>query len=247
MVQIMERSETSVEAPVPIAAPRGDFGPENEFAYRPVPVLAVAGLVVSLISTIAIFVWLALPLCLVGFALSAIALFVIRRSRGAYGGTIVAVCGMVMSLLCLGGGIALQIHTYQTEVPEGYARTSFVQDIAGKPLVPQGATADVHPDVKALDGQQIFLKGYIYQTGQLHNLTNFLFVKDNEDCCFGADPAITDRVGVFMKDGNAIDYVGGKVAVAGTFRINPEFSNASKLEPLYIIDCEIFSSRVSDF
>ena len=247
MVHTMEMPESSLDKVPSPSNPRQNLDLENEFSYRPVPVLAAAGLVVSLISSIAVVVWLALPICLVGFLLSAIGLWIIRRSLGGYGGIGVAVSGMALSTLFFVGGIAFQVFAFQTEVPEGYQRKNFVSDIAQKPLVPTGLSADIHPDVKALDGQQIFLKGYIYQTERVQNLTSFLFVKDNQDCCFGANPAITDRIGVIMKEGQGIDYVAGKVAVAGTFRINPDFSNGSNLEPLYIIDADIFTSRVSDF
>ncbi|TWT58674.1 hypothetical protein KOR42_20560 [Thalassoglobus neptunius] len=248
MIQVMESPE--VEAGETSNVP-SDFGVGadgfNEFNYRPVPVIAVSGLVVALLSFIGVFVWLALPLCLIGLVLSVAAIVVIRRSKGAYGGTFVAASGVILSTLFFAGGIALQIYIYQTEVPDGYTRVSFVKDIADKPLVPQGEVADVHPDVKSLDGKKVFLKGYIYQTGKMKDLHSFLFVKDNQDCCFGANPAVTDRVGVVMQDGNSIDYVGGKVAIAGTFRINNEFTNTDQLEPLYILDGELFTTRVSDF
>lgn len=247
MVQTIEMPESALEqspAPEPLRRP---YDLEGDFSYHPVPVLAAAGLVVSLISSIAIFVWLALPLCLVGFLLSTLGLWMIRRSKGAYGGTKVAISGMVFAMLFFVGGIAFQIYAFQTEVPEGYQRKSFVADIADKLPLPKGLSFEIHPDVAALDGQRVFIKGYIYQTERVHNLQEFLFVKDNQSCCFGANPAITDRIGVVMKDGEGIDYVAGKVAVAGTFRINKNFTGAAGMEPLYILDADIFTSRVSDF
>lgn len=219
---------------------------ENEFSYRPVPVIAVVGLVMALLSSIALFVWLAIPLCLVGLVLSTLALFVIRRNRSIYSGTMVAVSGMLLSAIFMAGGVGYQVYTYQTEVPEGFQRVDFVKEISDKGFVVENGQTTIHPDVLELEGKEIFLKGYIYQTGRLEGLGSFLLVKDNQSCCFGADPAITDRVGVVMQQGKEISYKAGKVAVAGKFRLNKNFTNEDK-EPLYIVDGEFFTSRVSDF
>jgi hypothetical protein len=219
----------------------------QEFSYRPVPVVAVIGLVLALLSSLGIFVWLVMPLCLVAFVISALSLWVIRRSDGAYGGTMVASSGVILSLLFLASGIGLQVYMYQTEVPEGYQRVSFVRDISDKKVVVEDGQMRPPAEVAELEGKNVFLKGYIYQTKQTENLNSFLFVKDNASCCFGANPEIWDRLGVVMKDGKTINYHAGKVAVAGTFRINPDFDPNGQLEPLYIIEADQFTTRVSDF
>lgn len=219
----------------------------QEFSYRPVPVVAVMGLVLSLLSFIGIFIWLAMPLCLVAFVVSLLGLWVIRRSEGAFGGTMVAVSGIVLSLLFFASGIGLQVYMYQTEVPEGYERVSFVRDISDKKVVVENGMMSPPAEVAELEGKSVFLKGYIYQTKETENLQSFLFVKDNASCCFGANPEIWDRLGVVMKDGKGIRYHAGKVAVAGTFRVNPDFDPNGQLEPLYIIEADRFTTRVSDF
>lgn len=219
----------------------------NEFQYRPVPVMAVVGLSMALVSSIAVFVWLVLPVCLIALLVSTWALVKIQRSSGAYGGTGVAVGGMVLSLAFFAGGIGFQVYAYQTEVPDGYERISFIKDISAKGFVEEEGVSRPHPDVEALDGKKVFLKGYIYQTGRTKDLGAFLMVKDNQDCCFGANPALTDRVGVVMQDGKTIDYRAGKVAIAGTFRLNTEFDPAIDMDVVYIVDGEVFSTRVSDF
>jgi hypothetical protein len=219
----------------------------NEFAYRPVPVVAVAGLSLALISSIGVFVWLVLPFCLIALFLSTWALVKVRSSGGAYGGQGVSLAGMALSFAFFSGGIGFQVYAYQTEVPEGYERISFIQDISAKGFVEEDGVTRPHPDIEALDGKQVFLKGYIYQTGRTKDLGAFLMVKDNQDCCFGANPALTDRVGVVMQDGKTIDYRAGKVAIAGTFRLNTEFNPGIDMDVVYIVEGETFSSRVSDF
>ncbi|MCA8999945.1 MAG: hypothetical protein KDA80_23315 [Planctomycetaceae bacterium] len=218
-----------------------------EFSYRPVPTIATVGLVLSLLSATAIVVWMAMPLCLIALVASAVGLYVIKTSGNAYSGTGVATAGILLSLLFLGGGIAFQVYTYRTEVPQGYERISFLHDLSEKGFVFEDGVMRPHPDIAALDGKKVFLKGYIYQTQKMEDLGSFLFVKDNGDCCFGAQPAIEDRLGVVMEEGKEIDYHAGKVAVAGTFKLNKKYDPQSNLEPIFMIDGELFSTRVSDF
>lgn len=219
----------------------------NDFNYHPVPVLAVVGLVLAVISSTALFVWLLLPLCLLALLLSGLGMWMIRRSDGSYGGTGVALSGMFLSLVFFMGGIAFQVYAYQTEVPAGYERISFVRDISDKRINTVDGKLTPPPDVAAFDGKKIFLKGYIYQTKQTQGLHSFLFVKDNASCCFGANPEVWDRLGVVMDGDKTINYHAGKVAVAGTFRVNPKFDPNGELEPLYIVTADQFTTRVSDF
>ena len=219
----------------------------NDFSYRPVPVLAAAGLVLALLSSVAVLIWLVLPLCLLAFFISGLGLLTIRRSKGSYGGTGVAVSGLFLSTAFFLGGIGFQVYTYRTEVPPGYERISFVKDISDKRMRLEDGKISPPPEVAAFDGQKVFLKGYIYQTKQTTGLHSFLFVKDNASCCFGANPELWDRLGVVMAGDKTINYHAGKVAVAGTFRINPKFDPNGELEPIYIVTADQFTTRVSDF
>lgn len=219
----------------------------NDFGYHPVPVLAVVGLVLAVLSAAAVFIWLVLPLCLLAFLLSGLGLWMIQRSKGTYGGRGVAIAGLFLSLTFFLGGIGFQVYAYQTEVPEGYERVSFTKDISDKRMRMEDGKISPPPDVAAYDGKKVFLKGYIYQTKQTTGLHSFLFVKDNASCCFGANPELWDRLGVVMEGDKTINYHAGKVAVAGTFRINPKFDPNGELEPIYIITADKFTTRVSDF
>ncbi|MBT5019168.1 MAG: hypothetical protein HON04_10520 [Planctomicrobium sp.] len=248
MVQTLEQVVESDPPEVTSSTPQiqREFYDADTFSYRTVPVIAVVGLVISLLSAMSIFIWIALPLCAIGLIVSTLSFFVIRRNRDIYSGTMVALSGMLLSASFLISGVSYQVYTYQTEVPEGYERISFVNDISDKGIITQNGYQTIHPDIAKLDGKKIFLKGYIYQTGKLRDLESFLLVKDNQSCCFGATPAIIDRMGVVMDPDKAIDYKAGKVGVAGTFRLNKEFTN-DELEPLFMLDSMYFTSRVSDF
>lgn len=219
----------------------------GEFQYRPVPMIAVVGVFLALLSSTGIFMWMALPLCLVALVTSIVGLLTIRGSGEAYSGTGVAFSGILLSAGFFAGGIFYQIHSYRTEVPEGYERVSFIKDLAEKGFVEQDGIMTVHPDIAALDGKKVFLKGYIYQTGKLEDLQAFLFVKDNQSCCFGANPALQDRLGVVMQEGKSINYHAGKVAIAGTFRLNEKYDPTANLDPIFMIDGDLFTTRISDF
>lgn len=219
----------------------------SEFNYRPVPVLAVLGLVLAILSGAGIFIWMVLPLCLLAILTSTLGYWTIRHSGGNYSGSFIALSGMILGTTFFLGGIGLQVYMYKTEVPEGYERLSFTKDISEKEVQTENGAVKPHPEVASLEGKKVFLKGYIYQTGQLKDIGAFLLVKDNQDCCFGGKPKLWDRLGVVMQDGKTIDYRAGKVAIAGTFRLNPKFAGDNELEPIYIVEGDHFSSRVSDF
>ncbi|HWL09921.1 MAG TPA: hypothetical protein VNQ76_16055 [Planctomicrobium sp.] len=244
-----ESSETPAVATASVRHHSEDFrsADYSEFSYRPVPVLAVVGLVLAIISGAGVFIWMVLPLCLLAILTSTLGLWTIRHCPEGYSGTGVALGGMFLGTAFFLGGIGLQVYTYQTEVPEGYERLSFAGDISEKEILTENGEMKPHPEIAALEGKKIFLKGYIYQTGQLKDIGAFLLVKDNQDCCFGGKPKLWDRLGVVMQDGKTIDYRAGKVAIAGTFRLNPKFQGNDELEPIYIVEGDHFSGRVSDF
>ena len=67
--------------------------------------------------------------------------------------------GLVLSLLFLIGGVSYGGYVYATEVPDGYTRISF-NTMKPDELQERGGVA-VPPDIAALEGQKIFIKGYI--------------------------------------------------------------------------------------
>jgi hypothetical protein len=233
-------------APVPFK-PRGGNEDFSEFNYRPVPMVAVAGFALALISFGGIFIWLALPLCLVAAIVCLMALVSIRRSNGEFGGGWLSATGLLLSIAFFVSGITWQVYAYQTELPEGFQRVSFVNDISAKEFIQTERGMDVHPDVRALEGKKVFLKGFMYPTQTFVGLQTFLLIKDNNQCCFGGKPAIQDRLGVVFDEGVTADYYAGRVSIAGTFQINPKFDGSDDLMPLYMVKAERFYKAKSDF
>ena len=71
--------------------------------------------------------------------------------------------------------------------------------------------------VKALDGKEITLSGYMRPSFKASGLKGFIFVRDDKECCFGPQAAIYDCVRVKLKKGDTTDYLVRPFKVRGKF------------------------------
>ncbi|HEX6986205.1 MAG TPA: hypothetical protein VF170_12565, partial [Planctomycetaceae bacterium] len=200
----------------------GSAAPPDEprtFDYRPVPVSAPVAVFFGICSLLAFLHETGVPVALIGLFVSAWSLLKIRRSAGEYGGKWLAVTGLLLSAASLVGGTTFHSIAYATEVPEGHRRLNFTQDISWKGLVVENGRITAPPEVAALDGKKIFLKGYMFPMRLTEGLPAFVFCRDSGDCCFGGTPKTEDMIYVRMAEGQATDYYAGLVSVAGTFRL----------------------------
>ncbi len=82
-------------------------------------------------------------------------------------------------------------------------------------------TRDLLPKrVTSLAGAAIRIRGYILPSFQQTGLTQFVLVRDNQECCFGPGAALYDCIVVRMRPGKTADFSIRPVAVAGTFRLD---------------------------
>jgi hypothetical protein len=220
--------------------------PDEEFMYRPVSSMAVCSLVLGLLSLLGIFLWMVIPVGLLAVLLGGIAILSIRRLKGEYTGTGVAITGILFGTVTMAAGTAVQVHAFRNEVPPGYTRVSFNKDISAKEFVTDRHGDKPHPDVEALVGKRLFFKGFVYPTDQMEGLTSFLLLKDSKECCFGGKPDVKDKVACILQNGKTVNYTPGRVSVSGTFRINPKY-NHQESESLYILETDIVTSSKSDF
>ena len=209
----------------------------NEFGYRPVPLLAPLSFFLGLLSALGFLGLLVVPIGLVGIVVGAVCILRLRKFRGEYGGMWLAVSGFLMSLVFFASSAGIWAYGYRTEVPEGYRRLNFTEDVSNKGFVVVKGNPDIfNPDVKALDGQKVFIKGYMYPTNETRNLKTFLLVKDNAQCCFGGNPKINDMILVTMKTAKGADYHQGLLmSVGGVFHCQKSTGPAG-LTPVYAID-----------
>ncbi len=232
-----------------LSAP-ADLANRGEFEYRALNIGAVASLVFGLLSAMVLFAGrdtfesavLLTPLPLIGIVLGVRALQRIKDNPEQYSGRTPAVAGVVLSAAFLLGGLAFAGYVRATEVPDGYARTSFADfkpdeiDVRGSHIVP--------PDVAALDGQKVFIKGYIRpdstNNGLRFNIKKFLLVRDNNQCCFGDMSAVQyfDQMEVRLKGDLTVDYSPGLFRMGGTLRVDPRNAAYGSGKTVYRLEAD---------
>jgi hypothetical protein len=100
-------------------------------------------------------------------------------------------------------------------------------------------TRDLLPQrVTALERQPVRIRGYILPSFQQTGLTQFVLVRDNQECCFGPGAALHDCVVVRMRPGKTANFSIRPVAVAGTFRVDELRGPDGKHLAIYALDGE---------
>lgn len=157
----------------------------------------------------------------------------------------VALTGVVLSTISLVGGIGYAGYVHATEVPDGYSRTSFVEFRPDE--VEERGGKIVPPDVEKLHEQKVFIKGYmrpgthVSKSGNpvRHNVSRFLLVRDNNQCCFGDISTVKyyDQVLVELAGNKLTDYSSRMFRIGGTLRVIPQ--NAKRMgQPVYTLEAD---------
>lgn len=219
---------------------------EFDLSYRPVPATAPVALFLGVCSALCLVSVLAFVFCLVGLGVGAAAMLKIRGSRGEYGGKWLATSGTVLSVLFLFGGVGWHSYLFATEVPEGFERVTFRSDISEKGFVNQNGQVGPHPDVAALDGQKVFLKGYMYPEEKQEGIRSFILVKDSGQCCYGGNPDLKDMIQVQIANPEGVKLDTGLVSVAGVFHLK-DFTKGGQLMPVYELEATYFSLAKTSF
>jgi hypothetical protein len=222
----------------------------DEFEYRPMSTGAIASLVFGLLSTIIFFAarndfqdsLLLTPFPLIGLALGIRAIWTMRANPDQFTGARFAQAGTALSVISLVGGLSFAGYVYATEVPPGYTRTSFLElkpdevDLRGNHNVP--------PEIAALDGKKVFIKGYIRpdstNNGYSKNISAFLLVRDSNNCCFGDLSTVKyfDQMLVQMQGKDRVDYSTGLFRLGGTFRVLPQNARDRAEGPAFILEAD---------
>lgn len=208
---------------------------EEEFTYRPMPVLAPLTLFFGVCSIAGLITVAGLAVGFVGLLLGEICLWQIRKSEGELSGRTLTRIGVALAALFVVLGGSYHGFVYATEVPDGYERVSF-NWLSKKAITFEDGSLKLDPEVDAIDGKQVYIKGYMYPTGQLNGLTRFLLLKDTGQCCFGGQPKMTDMIVVEFKNGMTVDHREMQlVGVAGTFHAK-QVMQSGELTSIYAID-----------
>jgi hypothetical protein len=207
-----------------------DVNTTDAIEYRTVPSSAVAGLVLGLFSAVTLIAGttslqsclLLTPIPVVGFFVSMQSLAKIRRDPNSYTGAQVAIAGAICSIFFLIVGVSYGAYVHFTEVPPNHTRISF-QEMRPDP-VQERAGVIVPPEIMALDGKRVFIKGYMRPPDVRTGIDQFLLVRDNNQCCFGDISTVKyfDRIVVNLHDKVRLTYSENLFAIGGVLRIAPQ-------------------------
>lgn len=232
--EIEETHETAQPSstPGPISSPA-----DNEFNYRPVTPLAPIALFFGLCSAAGFLAWEALAVAAMGLLIGAVAVWRIRGSRGELGGGMLAKIGLVLSAISLIGGSTWLTYQYVAELPEGHQRVSFNWFSRQPPTVVNGHM-QLDEDILALDGKDVFIKGYMYPGRLTQGIDKFVLVKDSGTCCFGGQPKIEDMILVELQDDLKVDLRAQTtpIGIGGKLRLDNRVRVADGLTPIYTLE-----------
>ncbi len=180
------------------------------------------------------------PIPIAGLLLSLTGLSAVRKSPEAYTGGGIAATGAMLSACFLIFGVGYSGYVYATEVPDGYQRISF---LALKPQQEDlAAQRAIRNDVAALQGQPVFIKGYIRpdSTSVRTGMKRFLLVRDNLQCCFGPADQVEffDQMEVELQEGLTADYSERLFSVAGELAINPQNLSLGSPSPVFSLKAD---------
>jgi hypothetical protein len=193
---------------------------ERYQAYKAISALAVASLGMGILSVLTFVQWVFGMVPLVGIVLGLLALRQVRTRAHELTGLPLALGGIILSATLLPAGWAWLYYVYATEVPPGHVRINY-------DLLKPASNDEPFPPPSALqlDGQKVFLKGYMFPSNKQQNLKEFTLCRDNAECCFGGQPKPWDMVRVVMKDPPHADYTTWQRKVAGVLKVKvPDFS-----------------------
>jgi hypothetical protein len=218
-------------------------GEDDTLQYRALHTGALIGLVLGLLSVFVLITatnsfvgcLMVAPIPIVGIVVSLRALGTIRRHPEQYAGGILAQLGLLFSVVFLMTGVAYGAYVYVTELPDGYERISF-GTMKPDELQERSGIA-IPPELAALNGKKIFIKGYIRPGSSTTrtNINRFLLVRDNNQCCFGDITKLKyyDQMEVQITNSNTVSDNLSVLRMGGILEVHPENLEKGPLQPVY--------------
>ena len=93
--------------------------------------------------------------------------------------------------------------------------------------------SDHCPLAMELNGQQVFVKGYVYPDGQRYNIKRFVLVADLGTCCFGGQPKLTHMIEVTLRDPHRVEYSYHKLGLGGVLHVDTRLKPLTGLGGVY--------------
>jgi hypothetical protein len=226
-----EKMATEIEASRPAGTTLRSFDEETE-QFRSVSRAAIASIILAVLGSVGYFMPPMLGLLLLGLVAGVVGYFNTVRFPDEITGRKLAIVG---ALLCAGLFVsftAMHIHTYLTEVPEGYQRLIWAE--LQPPRKDRNAT--VSERSLELDKAKVFMKGYVMQPkgSRKSNLKSFILVRDLGTCCFGdANPKPTHIVKVELPAGKTTDWNMNVRKLTGTFHVDSTLQPTEDVPGVY--------------
>ena len=190
---------------------------ERYQSYKAVSALAVASLGLGILSVLAFFEWVFALVPLLAMMLGFLALRQIQSRSRELTGLPAATAGIILSTVMLPAGWGWLYYVYATEVPPDHVRITY--DLF-KPSIEELERNEFPPPAaKNLDGQRVFLKGYMFPGASSREMKEFTLCRDSGECCFGGQPKPWDMVRVVMKNPARAEYMTWQRKVAGVLRV----------------------------
>jgi hypothetical protein len=222
--------------------------PEDDLQYKALHTGALIAFVLGLLSVCVVitaansleYMLMVVPIPVAGMFFALRALGKIRENPDQYTGLGLAKAGLTLSVAFLVAGVAYGGYVYATEVPDGYQRVSF---IGMKPdEIQERGGVVVPPEIAALEGQKVFIKGYIRPDSITvpRGIDRFLLVRDNNQCCFGDLSKIKyyDQIDVAMTGDNRVDYSQGVIRIGGILHIEPDNVATGNRSPVFSLKAD---------
>lgn len=210
-------------------------GTEDFSQYRALSATAVIALLIGVFSIVAMLpdYWLPKAVPAIGIVLAAASMLRIRLRSDELSGMRPAAIGLGLSAFFLVAGSAYSVYSEIAAVPDGYRPITY--DLL-KPTDDRPNSAPA--TAQALNGERVFIKGYMLQTDHESGITRFVLCRDSGDCCFGGNPPLSDMIYVRLKDPLQARFNGRLRHLAGTFRVAGSHSTEVKKSVLYALDAD---------
>ena len=242
--QVLDAPMSEVTVPESVKSAWSGQSGFDDFDYTPVSPWGPVSLVLGISSLTGFLGLWGLGLAAVGILIGLAAVIRIWSDRAVVRGMWFAVIGLLLSTSSLTFGSMKMVHDYRTECPPGYLRVNFPNEISKHEFAYYGGARRLAPPVAPLIGKKLFLKGYMWQTQMSEGLREFVFLKDNGECCFGGEPKPFDMMLVRMADNKTTPAFSGMVAVGGTLNANV---NAPEGKAVYTVDADFVEEARTSF
>jgi hypothetical protein len=185
--------------------------------YQAIHGLGVLSLVLGVLSVLSVLAWVWGLIPAAGIVVGWIALRRIGRSPEETTGAGFAKWGVSLSAAFWVTGAGWLTYVSYTQAPPGYQPISFA-DLQ----VPPGSPPEtqVSPEAEKLDGERIYIRGYMVPGRQQSGITRFFLSDDPGVCSFCAPkPKITQLVEVIFINDTEAEFTTHLVGIGGKFRV----------------------------